>query len=77
MKLAQDGHRLRWQRDAVGPAHLHAFGRDRPNRLVEVEFGPPRRAQLAGAGKQQRHEPQRGARCGLAAISVDGLEELA
>jgi hypothetical protein len=39
-------------------AHLHALGRDGPQRRVKVEFCPPCAACFAGPGGGQDQQPQ-------------------
>lgn len=56
VEAAQYLHRLPGQGRAMGAAHLHALGRDRPDGAVEVEFAPFGGAQFAGTGKEQRQE---------------------
>ena len=63
------------QRYAVGATHLCARSRDRPHRLVEVDFRPFGGPQFAGPRKQQRHKPQRRHGGGLAVEAVNGSEQ--
>ena len=57
--LAQHVQRGLRQRDAMLPRRLHAVGRNRPDRLVHVDFRPPRADHLARARRRQDREPQR------------------
>ena len=59
LKLAQDRHGARRQRDAMRALHFHLFGRYRPNARVQIEFRPFRRAKLAGAHESQGEQFER------------------
>src|SRR5690606_11303240 len=60
-------------------AHLHAAGRDAPDRLfaVELELAPFGGAQFAGPDEHQRRESQRIHTTRLALIAVDRAQHLA
>ena len=75
LKLAQDRHRARRQRDAMRAFHFHLFGRNRPNAPVEIEFRPFGGAQLPGADESQRQQLQRRAGFGRALIVCNGAQQ--
>ena len=58
--FAQNGERLAREGNVVRPAHLRAFRRDAPNRLLEVDLRTPCAAHFAGAREGERAEFQRG-----------------
>ncbi len=78
LQLAQDRNRLARQRDDVLRFHLHALGRDDPDRLIQVEFVPLRADQLAGTDERQRQQAQRvaGQLVAQLAIAVNGAQQL-
>ena len=59
LKLAQDRHGARRQRDAMRALHLHLFCGYRPNGGVEIEFHPFRGAKLTGAHESQGEQFER------------------
>ena len=59
VKLAQDRHGARGERDAVWMSHFHFFGRNCPNARVQIEFYPFSGANLAGPDEGQRQQFER------------------
>jgi len=75
MQLFEDCNGLRRQWNAVGPTHLHAFGRNAPYRAIQIKFGPCRTAQLARPARQHGQQLQRGLCCGLALETINGPQQ--
>jgi hypothetical protein len=56
-------------------AHLHAFGRDSPFALLEIELIPGRRPELSGSHEHVGRKTQRGVRGALPVIALDRAEQ--
>ena len=75
LERLQDGSGLPRQRHPVRATHFHLLGWDDPKTGVEIEFGPFRMPQFAGAHEGERKQLQARACRQMPVIAVDGAQQ--